>query len=235
MSLLGCSRGVGEYSPPSQLCNKCGLFERTHHKPRPLTLGEDRGHRARTSRNNSAPQAYGQQMSLPLGLPGTIPGPPPLPQDAYAAHQHSVMQQPPPQNSAPPAPGPAPENGRMAPQANGHHIPPHDGNIDPRVTSLRPQEDSRPQQQQQPARSPQPAVPGSQDLNLDPRLGLDLKQQQRQPVEASIPSLSEMMAQNRERENAAAAAASRSGSTNNSGRASPVTLPPIAVLDERGS
>ncbi|KAF7354129.1 GATA type zinc finger protein asd-4 [Mycena venus] len=94
-------------SPGKVLCNKCGLFERTHSRPRPEQFPHKRGPLASsTLRSRSPHQAQAQTYQNPAHYP-----PPPGPGPSYAP--------PPPASSAPPngAPLSAPTNG--VPAANG--------------------------------------------------------------------------------------------------------------------
>ncbi|KAH8835996.1 hypothetical protein DL96DRAFT_1455338, partial [Flagelloscypha sp. PMI_526] len=149
--------------PGKVLCNKCGLFERTHHKPRPLTLGERDPGRTRTPRTNTGPTPIpaphqatqpGTYSPIPVGTP-PVHGQAPAPQDPYIS-QH-----------------PTPENGRMTPQANGQRPSPpikeHNPNIDPRMGSFRPEDPA------------QRIAPQDTPSNIDPRLT-------EKPAPSGIPS-----------------------------------------------
>ncbi|KAJ7852147.1 hypothetical protein B0H13DRAFT_1728851 [Mycena leptocephala] len=77
-------------SPGKVLCNKCGLFERTHSRPRPEQFPHKRGPLASsTLRSRSPPQAQPYQTpahypppALPLPPPTAPPTPTPLPPTA---------------------------------------------------------------------------------------------------------------------------------------------------------
>ncbi|KAJ7616958.1 hypothetical protein DFH06DRAFT_1238229 [Mycena polygramma] len=61
-------------SPGKVLCNKCGLFERTHSRPRPEQFPHKRGPLASsTSRSRSPTQAQPHPQNHPLAGPGYAP------------------------------------------------------------------------------------------------------------------------------------------------------------------
>ncbi|KAH8802018.1 hypothetical protein DL96DRAFT_1634833 [Flagelloscypha sp. PMI_526] len=129
-------------SPGKVLCNKCGLFERTHSRPRPEQFPHKRGPLSSSSikqRNSHAPPPappgteYGLSGQYAAMLPGgggqmqPIPGPPPKhhqqqQQQQHHPHSHHV------QHHQPPPPPPGSTGGGQLPHLNqwideSHHQP----------------------------------------------------------------------------------------------------------------
>ncbi|KAF5362067.1 hypothetical protein D9756_002830 [Leucocoprinus leucothites] len=93
-------------SPGKVLCNKCGLFERTHSRPRPEQFPHKRGPlAASTLRGRTPPSNQLPPISPPTGGPG---GPPPG-NSYYAPPPLSDPRRdgPPPPSQYPPPPPPA--------------------------------------------------------------------------------------------------------------------------------
>ncbi|GLB43177.1 putative GATA zinc finger [Lyophyllum shimeji] len=84
-------------SPGKVLCNKCGLFERTHSRPRPEQFPHKRGPLSTsTLRARTPPQTQTQTQLPPISTPTTsfhYSHPPPPPPPHHLVHQHQHPQQ----------------------------------------------------------------------------------------------------------------------------------------------
>lgn len=114
-------------SPGKVLCNKCGLFERTHSRPRPEQFPHKRGPLATSALRSRSPQSLpppSQHSPHLQNLTSQSSGPPHLPPPHSTSPLISHHNLPPPTHSLPPPRSLSDSPGMIS----GPHLPPISSN-----------------------------------------------------------------------------------------------------------